>query len=150
MAGQPAVSAGTIADEQALLHLANRYAQAVDRRDPVALVSLFTADGIIERPGSVWQGHEKLRGIIARLNTLYASTFHTVRNQTVTIDGATAEGETYSVAMHMMPSGNGTPKRMDMGIRYQDRFVRENGAWLFASRQLIVDWVETTELPVAT
>jgi hypothetical protein len=37
---------------------------------------------------------------------------------------------------------------MDMGIRYQDRFVRENGAWLFARRKLSVDWVETTELPV--
>jgi len=150
MARQPAVSGGTIADEQALLHLANRYAQAVDRRDAEALISLFTADGGIDRPGASWRGHEQLRGIVARLTSLYASTFHTVRNQAVTIDGDTAEGETYSVAMHMMPPGNGAPKRMDMGIRYQDRFVRQDGNWLFASRQLIVDWIETTELPVAT
>jgi uncharacterized protein (TIGR02246 family) len=148
MAGQPTVSETAIADEHALLRLATLYARAVDRRDADALVSLFTEDGIIERPGSVWQGHEKLRGIIARLNTLYASTFHTVRNQTAIIDGTTAEGETYSVAMHILKSADGNRTRMDMGIRYQDRFVRQDGNWLFAKRELIVDWVETTALPV--
>jgi len=136
----------SIADEHALLHLAELYARAVDRRDADALVSLFTEDGIIERPGSVWQGHEKLRGIIARLNTLYASTFHTVRNQTTVIDGTTAQAETYSVAMHILNSAEGDRKRMDMGIRYQDSFVRQDGVWLFAKRELIVDWVETTVL----
>jgi uncharacterized protein (TIGR02246 family) len=137
-----------LADEHALLHLAELYAQAVDRRDADALVSLFTENGIIERPGSVWQGHEKLRGIIARLNTLYASTFHTVRNQTAAIDGANAQAETYSVAMHILNSTEGGRKRMDMGIRYQDSFVRQDGDWLFTKRALIVDWVETTALPV--
>jgi uncharacterized protein (TIGR02246 family) len=148
MAGQRALSGGALADERALLGLANRYAQAVDRRDAEALAALFTTDGGIDRPGSSWRGHDQIRAIAARLTKLYASTFHTVRNQTVTIDGATAEGETYSVAMHMMPLEKGAQKRMDMGIRYQDRFVRENGAWLFARRKLSVDWVETTELPV--
>ena len=136
-----------IADEQALLRLAERYAQAVDRRDADTLVSVFAEDGIIARPGLVWQGHEKLRGIIARLNTLYRTTLHTVRNQAVVVDGDTAQGETYSVAMHMLNSSDGSRKRMDMGIRYQDSFVRQAEGWRFARRELIVDWVETTELP---
>lgn len=144
MARQPAVS--SIADEKALLQLAYRYAQAVDRRDADALVSVFTEDGIIARPGSVWQGHEKLRGIIARLNTMYGTTLHTVRNQTATIDGENAEGETYCVAMHILNSTDGKRTRMDMGIRYQDRFVRQDGVWRFARRELIVDWIEHTEL----
>ena len=146
MARQPAVSEGTIADESALLQLAYRYAQAVDRRDADALVSVFTEDGIIARPGSVWQGHEKLRGIIARLNTLYGTTLHTVRNQTAVIDGDNAQGETYCVAMHILNSADGQRTRMDMGIRYQDSFVRQDGVWRFARRELIVDWVENTEL----
>jgi uncharacterized protein (TIGR02246 family) len=146
MARQLAVS-GTIADENTLLQLAYRYAQAVDRRDADALVSVFTEDGIITRPGSVWQGHEKLRGIIARLDTLYGTTFHTVRNQTAVIDGDTAQAETYCVAMHMLNSADEKRTRMDMGIRYQDSFVRQDGVWRFARRELIVDWVENTELP---
>ena len=146
MARQPTVSGSAIADEQALLQLAYRYAQAVDRRDADALVSVFTEDGIIARPGSVWQGHEKLRGIIARLDTLYGTTFHTVRNQTATIDGDTAQAETYCVAMHILNSTGEKRTRMDMGIRYQDSFVRQDGVWRFARRELIVDWIEHTEL----
>ncbi len=143
------MSAKAYADERILLNLAVRYAQAVDRRDADALISLFTADGVIERPGAAWQGHEQLRAIVARLTERYASTFHTVRNQLATIEGDSAQAETYSVAMHMMPRATGPQTRMDMGIRYQDSFVRENGTWLFSRRELIVDWVETTELPDA-
>jgi len=135
-----------IADERNLLQLAYRYAQAVDRRDDDALVSVFAENGIIARPGSVWQGHDKLRGIIVRLNTMYGKTLHTVRNQTAVIDGDRAEGETYCVAMHILKSDDGKRTRMDMGIRYQDSFVRQDGVWRFARRELIVDWVEHTEL----
>ena len=136
----------TLGDENSLLQLAYRYAQAVDRRDADALVSVFAKDGIIARPGSLWQGHEKLRGIIVRLNTMYGKTMHTVRNQTAVIDGDSAEGETYCVAMHILNSDDGKRVRMDMGIRYQDSFVRQDGVWRFARRALIVDWVEHTDL----
>jgi len=135
-----------LADERTLLQLAYRYAQAVDRRDANALVSVFAEDGIIARPGSVWQGHEKLRGIIARLNTMYDKTLHTVRNQTSVIDGDRAEGETYCVAMHILKTDDSKRMRMDMGIRYQDSFVRQDGVWRFARREVIVDWLEHTEL----
>jgi hypothetical protein len=65
----------------------------------------------------------------------------------VTVNGDTADGETYCVAMHMLPRDEGPRRRMDMGIRYQDNFVRQNGQWLFARRRLIVDWIENTDLP---
>ncbi len=134
-------------DEQAILRLAHLYAQAVDCGNAEDLVALFTEHGVIDRSGNVWRGRDAMRGIAGRLEELYASTLHTVRNQTVEIDGDTAEGETYSVAMHLKRPENGTQTRIDWGIRYQDRFVREDGSWLFAKRELIVDWVETTELP---
>ena len=136
------------ADEWALYRLANLYAQAVDRRRPEALAALFTPDGQIVRGDSAWRGRDHILGIPARLDGLYASTFHTVRNQTAAVSGDTAEAETYSVAYHLKRPENGTQTRIDWGIRYQDRFVRQDGQWLFASRELIVDWVETTELPV--
>jgi len=136
-------------DEQAILRLAHLYAQAVDRRNGEALAALFTEEGVIDRSGSAWRGRDAMRGIPARLDGLYASTLHTVRNQTVEIDSNTAEGETYSVAMHLKRPENGTQTRIDWGIRYHDRFVREGGSWLFVRRELIVDWVESTELPAA-
>ena len=137
-------------DEQAIFRLAHLYARAVDRRNGEDLVALFTEDGVIDRKGTVaWVGREAMRGIPGRLDGLYAATLHTVRNQTVAIDGDSAEGETYSVAMHLKRPEGSTQTRIDWGIRYQDRFTRQGASWLFAKRELIVDWVETTELPVS-
>lgn len=143
------MSGDVTADEQAIFRLAHLYARSVDRRDGESLAALFIEDGVIDRSGNAWRGRTALRSIPARLDGLYASTLHTVRNQTVTIDGDKAEGETYSVACHLKRPEDGKQVRIDWGIHYQDQFARENGAWLFAKRELIVDWIETTELPVA-
>jgi hypothetical protein len=140
---------GDLVDEWALLQLAMRYAEAVDHRRPEALAALFTEDGVIARGSSPWRGRTQLLGIPARLDGLYASTLHTVRNQVVTISGDTAEGETYCVAYHLGKPKESSQIRADWGIRYQDRFARQGGTWLFSRRELVVDWVETTKLPLA-
>jgi hypothetical protein len=137
----------SLSDEWDLLRLAMRYAEAVDRRRPEALAALFTADGVIARGDLAWRGRAQLLGIPERLDRLYQSTFHTVLNQTVTVYGDRAEGETYAVAYHLGKPAEGLQVRRDWAIRYQDRFVRQDGAWLFARRDLIVDWEETTTLP---
>ena len=122
-------------------------------RPPKCRSILHTPNGryalVIDRSGKAWRGSTQILGNPSRLDGLYASTLHTVRNQTVTITGDTAEGETYAVAYHLKRPEGGKQVRIDWGIRYQDRFMRQDGAWLFAKRELIVDWVETPELPVA-
>jgi hypothetical protein len=35
---------------------------------------------------------------------------------------------------------------MIAAIRYDDVFVKQDGAWLFAERRLMVDWIETRPL----
>jgi hypothetical protein len=32
---------------------------------------------------------------------------------------------------------------MIAAIRYYDTFAKQTGAWLFAERRLLVDWIET-------
>jgi len=32
---------------------------------------------------------------------------------------------------------------MVASLRYLDRFAKQDGAWLFAERRLLVDWTET-------
>jgi hypothetical protein len=133
-----------------MLRLAYRYARAVDRRLPEELASLFTAEGVIARAGTPsWLGRQAILKIPERLDRMYASTLHTVRNQTVAISGDEAEGETYCIAYHLGHKKDGVQTRLDWGIRYQDQFARLNGQWLFARRELIVDWTETTELPIS-
>jgi SnoaL-like protein len=56
--------------------------------------------------------------------------------------GERATGESYTIAHH--PStADGERQIMIAALRYLDTFVKVDGAWLFAERNLILDWSET-------
>ena len=85
-----------------------------------------------------------LRGL--RSVERYRATFHAVHNQTLDIAGDEATGETYCVANHLLER-EGQPRKLDWGIRYQDRYRRgADGAWRLARRELIVDWEQESPL----
>jgi hypothetical protein len=128
-------------DESALYRLAARYAQAVDRNDPGTLDELFTAGAVIEGPGFVINGLEAIRGIPGMLRERYRNTRHVLHQQIIAVSGDKAEGETYCTANHI--SAGDPPSNLVWAIRYQDRFVREQGQWRFAHRRLVIDWTET-------
>lgn len=138
-----------MAEEAALGRLVMLYAHAVDRHDPDLFLSIFAEDASLETPVNKWEGHAQLRNIPIRVKDFYQSTLHTVLNQHFAIDGDKADGETYCIAYHLFRPEDGRQKRADWAIRYQDRFVRRNGKWLFYSRRLIVDWIQTTFQPGA-
>ncbi len=75
----------------------------------------------------------------------YSATQHHVHHQLVEVDGEAASGETYCVANHLYQDVDGVPRKLDWGIRYQDRYVRREGEWRIAARTLLVDW--TQDLP---
>jgi len=132
-----------LADEWELRQLAYLYARAMDRGDLATIDAIFTTDAVIESSLRVQKGIEEIRGIPAMLQKMFASTMHAVHNQTVAITGDTAEGETYGVAYQLMKPKDGKQLRLDWGLRYQDSFVRQNGAWRFKRRQLIIEWTQT-------
>lgn len=129
---------------QEIRALACRYAQSVDRRDWAQLAGLFTKDAVIEGPGFTMPG---LEAIVAGMQHIeqYRTTQHHVHNQLVEIDGATATAETYCIANHIYTL-DGTDRKLDWGVRYQDNLVFQDGKWLFARRTLLLDW--TQDLPL--
>ena len=131
--------AQTVADIQALTA---RYAQAADSRDVPMLLSTLTVDAEVVMPGSSIKGHEALGGIPAILGSMFEQTQHKILNQTLSINGDYAEGETYCTASHLRLKEDGSREVEDWNIRYQDRFVCINSIWLFEKRELVVDWVE--------
>ena len=133
------VNAQTIADIQALTA---RYAQAADRRDAAMLLSTLTVDAEVIMPGSSMKGHEALGAIPAILDSMFEKTQHKIFNQTLSINGDRAEGETYCMASHLRLKEGGSREVEDWNIRYQDRFVCIDSIWLFEQRELVVDWVE--------
>lgn len=137
----------TLLDRRELYDLALRYARAADRRDYPAFRELFVEKGRIAvhhgdafrtEPQFSMEGRET---IVGRMNGLerYERTNHVVANQLVEVDGDRATGETYCIAHHIHRD-DGVPMNLTMAIRYQDRFVRENGRWYFEERRLGVDW----------
>jgi uncharacterized protein (TIGR02246 family) len=134
----------SIEDRLALQELAARYARAVDRRDYAAFSALFTADGVLHGPGYAMRAHGEIeKGI--RLIERYESTQHCVHQQLVDVRGDTATGETYCVARHVY-SRDGIARKLDMGIRYLDEYVRSDREWRFRRRELVLDW--TQDLPL--
>lgn len=132
-------------DEWEIRKMAMAYARTVDRGDGAGFAALFTEDAAIDGPGFHVQGYDQLFGNPGALKQMYASTMHTVMNQTVTIAGDTAEGETYCIAYHVnRPDADGKTTRLDWAIRYQDKYVRRDGKWLYTHRQLLVEWTEVS------
>jgi|SRR5579859_3285744 len=131
-----------LVDEAALRQSAELYAQGADRRDKALWGSIVTADCVIEAPGIVLSGREQIVAALDIMARLYVTTQHRVHNQTVSLSGDRASGETYGTADHISER-DGRRTLLSWAIRYQDRWRREDGQWRFLRRSLILDWTET-------
>ena len=136
-----------LSDRVALRDLACRYAAAIDQCDMERLGDVFTADAELSLPYMDQQhsGRAAIVAVIAQVDVLFDRTFHAVHNQLLEVQGDTAVGETYGIALHFS-SRDGGRQRYDMCIRYQDQMRREDGVWRFSRRELQVDWDHTWEL----
>jgi len=137
------------ADRVAIRELVDAYARCADRRDADGQKSLFTEDThfvvYMDGQGSeatyALDGREALTPVFDDLNR-YRATMHFNGQSTVALDGDRATGESYCIAHHLF-SQDGERKLMVAWLRYGDTFVKLDGAWLFAERNLYVDWTET-------
>jgi ketosteroid isomerase-like protein len=147
------ISPNEAADRLAIRELVEAYAHCADRRDAKGQMALFTPDTHFvvymnakdSTPSQELHSREALAPVFADLNK-YAATMHFVGQSTIlTLTGNRATGEAYTLAHHLTIDGE---KRhlMVAALRYSDRFVKMDGAWLFAERLLYVDWIEQRPL----
>ena len=140
------------ADRLALRELFDAYAHCADRRDAEGQKALFTddtrfavyMDGEGTEPTYVLEGREALTPVFDDLNR-YEATTHFNGQSTVTIEGNSAKGESYTIAHHVYTE-NGARKIMVASLRYLDTFAKTDERWYFAERRLILDWSETRSL----
>jgi hypothetical protein len=131
-----------------LRNLAERYAQAVDRRDREQFVGVFFPDAVVEvrLPGTsddelmLQHGHDEIGPIIEFIKT-YPKTMHMLGQSTYEFDGDTATGEVYCIAHHLDPAFNG-PSNYVMYVRYEDRYRRVDGEWRIEKRRVNIDWTD--------
>jgi ketosteroid isomerase-like protein len=137
------------ADRLAIRELVDAYAHCADRRDAQGQKALFTddtrfvvyMDGQGSEPTQVLDGREALTPVFEDLNR-YQATMHFNGQSTIALDGDRASGESYCIAHHLFIDDH-ERKLMVAWLRYLDTFARLDGEWLFAERNLYVDWTET-------
>ena len=153
MSKHVAVSTTEAADRLAIRELVEAYAHCADRRDAKGQMSLFTPDthfvvymNARERnPSQELHSREALAPVFADLNK-YAATMHFVGQSTIlSLTNDQGTGEAYCLAHHLTVEG-GKRQLMIAALRYYDTFAKIDGAWLFAERQLYVDWIEERTL----
>ena len=112
------ISPTELADRLAIRELVDTYAHCADGRLAENQKSLFTEDThfLVYMDGEGSEPSQVLNG--------------------------RATGESYCIAHHLFTE-NGERRLMLAHLRYGDTFVKLDGAWLFAERNLYVDWIET-------
>jgi ketosteroid isomerase-like protein len=150
MSSHTSITPGEAADRLAIRELIDAYAHCADRRDAKGQMALFTEDArflvhmdaTVAEPTQELRGREALAPVFDNLNT-YRATTHFNGQSTVALDGDRASGESYCLAHHISFGADAERTIMIASIRYLDEFVRQDGAWFFAERRLMVDWTET-------
>jgi len=154
MSKHATISPDEAADRLAIRELVEAYAHCADRRDAKGQMSLFTPDTHFvvymnakdPTPTQELHSRESLAPVFADLNQ-YAATMHFVGQSTILVlTGDRATGEAYTLAHHLTID-DGRRRLMIAALRYNDTFVKTDGAWLFAERLLYVDWLEERALP---
>jgi ketosteroid isomerase-like protein len=137
-------------DRVAIRELVDAYAHCADRRDAQGQKSLFTDDthfvvymnGQGSEPTQTLDGREALTPVFDDLSR-YQATMHFNGQTTISLDRDRATGESYCIAHHLFTEEDGERKLMIAWLRYHDTFIKRDGAWRFAERNLYVDWTET-------
>lgn len=97
-------------------------------------------DAKASAPNQVINNRANRFPVFDNLNT-YRATMHFNGQNQVRLNGDIATGIAYCIAHHQTME-EGVQKLMIAYIRYEDKFVKQQGSWLFAERKLLVDWIE--------
>ena len=149
MSTHVSISPGEAADRLAIGELVEAYAHCADRRDAKGQMSLFTTDTHFvvymnakdPTPSMDLRSREALAPVFADLNKYDATTHFVGQSTILTLTNNRATGEAYCLAHHVTVAGD-KRRLMVASLRYLDTFTKVDGSWLFAERQLYVDWLE--------
>ena len=153
MSKHATISPHEAADRLAIRELVEAYAHCADHRDAQGQMALFTVDTHFvvymnakdPAPSQELHSRAELAPVFADLNK-YDATMHFVGQSTIfTLADDRATGEAYCIAHHLTVEGE-KRRLMVAYLRYDDTFVKADGAWLFAERLLYVDWIEERAL----
>jgi SnoaL-like domain len=128
-----------IEDRMSIEHLLVEYGRTLDNRDFVAYSHLFAANGQWQGALGTYKGPLAIQTAMEKIFTDAAGdipkgkNFHVMSNFVIDVQGDRATASSLFIFYKMDKS---TPVPSVAG-RYEDTFVRENGAWKFLQRKAL-------------
>ena len=126
-------------EKQALKELVDTFSNLADEKKVAEQMPLFTADAVV----NTYIGGELVfamtgRAEIEKVFSTFLAPFHTVYHLngqfTVTnLQADSAEAITYC-QVHLVEEKDGKNIMQSHSVRYQDRYVKQDGKWLIAHR----------------
>lgn len=122
-----------LADSAALANLSALYSIAVDDHDLDTVVACFAAEGTFTRLGNTVQGHAALREFYATMMDRYVTTLHVPVTHVAEVDGRAGTATGIVTGQAELALGD---KLLLAAYRYDDRYLRLDGRWVFAARTI--------------
>jgi ketosteroid isomerase-like protein len=118
-------------DELALRNLMARYADAVNRHDANAWVATWAEDGVWNLLGTPVSGRDNILALWQQMMGSFEFALMLPSSCLFSVTGNTASGHWYLHEYTRDLQGTATT----VLSRYLDTYVKQNGQWLFQSRQ---------------
>jgi hypothetical protein len=124
------------------------YCRGSDRADETLMRNVYAAEswddhGIVQADGAEFS-RVMCQMVIDTTETMS----HTLGQSLITVDGDEAGAETYFIAVALDGAAEGKPHCNQLGGRFVDKLIRENGEWKVKHRVVMRDW--SVAIPVAT
>jgi SnoaL-like domain len=126
----------------------SEYCNGADRVDEVRMASVYAEDSFDDH------GYHKLTGaefgpvMAAAIAESSDSMYHLLGQSLIAVDGGTAGAETYFIAVALSTRADGVRECSQLGGRFVDKLVQEDGHWKIKNRVVVRDW--TIALPIET
>jgi ketosteroid isomerase-like protein len=129
-------------DKDAIRELALLYSRAIDRKDSALLRDLYTDDAT-DTHGSDFSGNVNDYVAFIESTAPYMTySGHHVCNHLISVDGDTAQGEVYVLAVHCFASDPANKVEDWHVVRYMDNYRRcGDGKWRFSKRFVTYDMI---------
>jgi hypothetical protein len=129
-------------DHHEIRTLLATYCHGCDRGDKALMASVYAAQSWDDHGPNKCDGKVFADLIIDQSLATTRVVSHQLGQSLVTVDGDSAGAETYFIATMLYPPRDGADKEAinQLGGRYVDRLVREDGHWRIKERLCVREW----------
>lgn len=128
-------------DHYEITKLLSEYCHGLDRMDQVRMASIYAKDSWDEHGPHSSSGPDFVQGVMNRMKGgASVADSHMLGQSLIHVDGDTAGADTYFLFTGRKVQPDGQEILLQLGGRYVDHLVREDGRWKVKSRTCVRDW----------